>query len=67
MVIRGGTLSIQSGQDILVDNEVQEQINIEASSARIIQPVVQREQRRERAPPRCSKCNSFEHTARTCR
>jgi hypothetical protein len=65
-VARGGTLSVQSGQDILADNEVQEQINIEVRSQRIIQPVVQEEQRRKRAPPRCSKCGSFQHTARSC-
>jgi hypothetical protein len=65
-VARGGTLSIQSGQDILVDNEVQAQIEGEVRAARITQPVDQQDGRRERAPPRCSKCRSFQHTARSC-
>ena len=65
-VARGGTLSVQSVQDTLVDNEVQAQLEDEVRSQRIVQPVVQEEQRRHRAPPRCSKCRSLEHTARSC-
>jgi hypothetical protein len=65
-VARGGTLSVQSGQDILVDNEVQEQLEVEVRVARIVKPAEQQEGRRERALPRCSKCGSFQHTARSC-
>ena len=64
---RGGTLTVQSVYDTLINNEVQEQIEVEVRSARIIMPVDQEEGRRQRAPPRCSKCRSLEHTARVCK
>jgi hypothetical protein len=63
---RGGTLTVQSVQDTLIDNEVQAQLEGEVRSARITRPVDQQEGHRERALPRCSKCRSLEHTARSC-
>jgi hypothetical protein len=69
-VQKNGTLSIQVGQDKLVQREVELQLQAEVQSSRqsrtreaIKQPV---EQLRTRAPPRCSRCDSLEHTARTC-
>ena len=67
---KNGTLSIQAGQDKLVQREVELQLQQEIQSARqsrtreaIAQFV---EEPRTRAPPRCSLCHSLEHTARTC-
>ena len=65
-VANRGTLSVQSGQDILVNNEVQQQIEVEVHTAQITRPVDQQDSHLERAPRRCSKCRSLEHTARTC-
>ena len=65
-VARGGTLSVQSGQDIVVDSEVQEQIEVKVYSAEIANSSNQQDRHRIRAPPLCSKCGSFEHTARIC-
>jgi hypothetical protein len=65
-VATGGTLSVQNGQDRLADNEVQVQIDIEVRRAEIANSANQQDRRRQRAPPRCSKCGSFQHTARAC-
>ena len=69
-VQKNGTLSIQAGQDTLFQREVELQIQQEVRSARqsrtyeaIAQPL---QEPRTRAPPRCSVCYLFEHTARTC-
>jgi hypothetical protein len=60
-------MSVQAVQDRLVDTEVQQQVEVEVRRAEIPKPTSQVEERRQRAPRRCSKCNSFEHTARTCK
>jgi hypothetical protein len=65
-VARGGALSVQSGQDILVNNEVQEQVENEVRIAEITNAASQQDGYRKRAPRRCSKCRSFDHTARVC-
>ena len=65
-VASGGTLSVQNGQDRLADNEVQAQNDIEVRRAEIANSASQPDGRRQRAPPRCSKCGSFQHTARAC-
>ena len=66
-IATGGSLSIQAGQDRLVNAEVQEQIEDEVRIAEIANSTNQQDGRRTKAPPRCSKCNSLQHTARTCK
>jgi hypothetical protein len=63
----GGSLSVQAGQDRLVNAEVQEQMEVEVHTAEIANSTNQQNGLRTKAPPRCSKCNSLEHTARTCK
>ena len=65
-VATGGTLSVQNGQDRLVDKEVQEQLEDEIRVAEITHSASQQNGRRKKAPSRCSKCGSFQHTARVC-
>ena len=65
-VASGGTLSVQNGQDRLVNNEVQEQLEDEIRVAKVMDLASQPNGRRKKAPSRCSKCGSFEHTARAC-
>ena len=65
-IATGGTLSIQAGQDRLVDIEVQEQMEVEIREAKIANSTSQQNGHRKRALPRCSKCGSFQHTARAC-
>jgi len=65
-VATGGTLSVQNAQDRLVNIEVQKQIEDEVRAAEIVNSTSQLNGRRVRAPPRCSKCGSFQHTARAC-
>jgi hypothetical protein len=66
-VASGGSLSVQVGQERLVDAEVQEQVEEEVRAAEISNSTSQLDEPRTRAPPRCSKCRSFQHTARACR
>ena len=65
-VATGGTLSVQNGQDRLVNSEVQEQLEDEIRVAEILNSTNQQNGRRKKAPSRCSKCGSFQHTARVC-
>ena len=65
-VATGGTLSVQNGQDRLVNRKVQEQLEDEIRIAEISHSASQQNGRRKKAPSRCSKCGSFEHTARAC-
>ena len=66
-VASGGTQSVQNVQDSLVDAEVQEQIEDEVREAEIANSAGQPTKRRKKAPSRCSKCGSFQHTARACK
>jgi hypothetical protein len=62
-VATGGTLSVQNGQDRLVNNEVQEQLEDEIRVANMANSTSQQNGSRKKAPSRCSKCGSFQHTA----
>ena len=62
-----GSMSIQDGQDKVIQREVQEQIETEVRSYKTSYLASQPDSSRTRAPSRCSKCGSFEHTSRSCR
>jgi hypothetical protein len=67
IVASGGSLSVQAGQERLIDAEVQEQVEEEVGVAEIANASSQLEGSHTRAPRRCSKCRSLQHTARTCK
>ena len=66
-IATGGSLSVQAGQERIAKAEVQEQVDIEVQQAEIANQTNQQSRRRTKALPRCSKCGSFEHTARACK
>ena len=63
----GRTETIPGVQDAPVDAEMQEEITDEVRMAKIAGFGNRQDWRRRKAPPRCSKCGSFQHTARTCK
>jgi hypothetical protein len=63
---KGGSITIQDGQESIQNKVVAKQSQINAEN---IDPVLLNEEPRTarvKAPSRCSRCGSFEHTARTC-
>jgi hypothetical protein len=56
-------MTIAEAQDMMDEREVEQQFHNEAPKAPTSAPP---EPVRTKAPPRCSVCYSFEHTARTC-
>ena len=63
---QGGSMTIQQGQQKAQQPSVAEQSSIQDEN---IDPAILTEQLfqpRKKAPPRCSKCSSFDHNARTC-
>jgi hypothetical protein len=62
-IARGGTLTMQEGQDRVSRREVVEQ---RVEEVQISQPPAEESLPRTRAPPRRSLCNSLLHTARSC-
>jgi hypothetical protein len=65
-VAQGGSMTIQDGQEAIQNKAIAEQA---LDNAENIDPALLTEQpgsARTKAPSRCSRCNSFEHNARTC-
>ena len=63
---KGGSITVQDGQESIQNKVVAKQLQINAEN---IDPALLNEEPRTarmKAPSRCSRCGSFEHTARTC-
>ena len=63
---KGGSITVQDGQESIQNKVVAKQSQINAEN---IDPALLNEEPRTarmKAPSRCSRCGSFEHTARTC-
>lgn len=63
---RGGSMTVQQGQESIQNEVVAEQLQNNAENIDSALLIEQPKRARTKAPSRCSRCGSFEHNCRTC-